>query len=148
MDRPYDRNDEEASSAMNVNGMGGAASLPMTLPSSSSHQAATGAIADTAGTTGTAGSPGTIGAAGQPTGDLRLPGQHPATPKEAAAKAAKEIPKPAPLPPLRGLTVAEIRAMLGVAPLTSQVEAAAAGLTPGAGSSGAPVTSAAFDRYA
>ena len=38
----------------------------------------------------------------------------------------KEAPKPPVLPPLRGLTVAEIRAMLGVARMAGQTEAAAA----------------------
>lgn len=131
---------------MNVNGLGGAASLPVTLPSSSSHQPAAAAPPGTAGATGSGGTSGP-GGPGRPTGDLRLPGQQRAPQNEAASKPEKEIPKPAPLPPLRGLTVAEIRAMLGVAPLPGQVEAAAAGLAPGLSTSGS-LSTAAFDRYA
>jgi len=127
---------------MNVSGVGGAASLPVPL-STGAHAPVPGT--GTAGTTaagstgpaaapgtaappgpvpadpGTAGAGGTNGALPAP-GDLRLPGQHPAV-KESVAH-HKEVPKPAPLPPLKGLTVAEIRAMLGVAMLPAASEEA------------------------
>jgi hypothetical protein len=132
---------------MNVKGVGGAASLPMTM-------AGTPPVppAGTAGSGGTAGPPGITGAtgtggAGGPTGDVRLPGQAKAgagatgsgSTSEAAAK-HKEAPKPAPLPPLRGLTVAEIRAMLGVAPLPGQAQAAAS-------TGGTSIITAVLNRY-
>ena len=73
-----------------------------------------------AGTGGTGLGTGGTGSSTDPVpgaaaGELRLPGQRPAKDARPAAEHAKEPPKPAPLPPLKGLTVAEIRAMLGVA---------------------------------
>jgi hypothetical protein len=111
---------------MNVNGLGGAASLPLTLPSSPS----------SAGT-------GTTGPSGTSTGEVRMPGRtrsEAATAAAEAAKKAKEQPKLAPLPPLRGLTVAEIRAMLGVASPPGQLQTSAAGTSPS-------IISASLDRY-
>jgi len=63
---------------------------------------------------GGVGTGGTV--AGASVGELRLPGQPPAQgTSTSVAEHKKQAPKPAPLPPLKGLTVAEIRAMLGVA---------------------------------
>jgi hypothetical protein len=78
-----------------------------------------------AGSAGTAASAGTAilpGSAGSVPGELRLPGQHPD--KNVPATPRKEVPKPPPLPPLKGLTVAEIRAMLGAAILPGAGDAA------------------------
>lgn len=118
---------------MNVSGVGGAASLPMTLPSSTSPSVATGTGAtNSASTTSAAGtSPtGTGSTSTDGTGEVRLPGQQRTgqqrtQPTESANRTEKEAPKPTPLPPLKGLTVAEIRAMLGVAPLSGQADTAA-----------------------
>ena len=130
---------------MNVSSVGGSASLPVPLslppllpagagPTGTSGAAGTPHPAATApGTppTGSGPSPaaagGVVGSgAGSPPGelgDLRLPGQHPEKGSATSAAKQKEPPKPAPLPPLKGLTVAEIRAMLGVAnPVTSGAE--------------------------
>jgi hypothetical protein len=79
-------------------------------------------------------------------GDLRLPGAPASTSKEWSASAHhQQPPKPAPLPPLKGLTVAEIRAMLGVAMLPSSTESA--GQAAPASVQAASVQAAA-DRYA
>ena len=57
-------------------------------------------------------------------GELPLPGQHAGKDSSAVTAKRKEVPKPEPLPPLKGLTVAEIRAMLGVANPAASVDGA------------------------
>jgi hypothetical protein len=108
---------------MNINSIGGAASLPMTLASSSHTGAAAAPGANGTAVKGVTSSTGS--------GETRTSGQaSPATgPTTGASAAHKEAPKHAPLPPLRGLTVTEIRAMLGVAPLPGQTEASVAATT-------------------
>ncbi|HEY6795758.1 MAG TPA: hypothetical protein VI248_13850 [Kineosporiaceae bacterium] len=93
---------------MSVNGVGGAASLPVPLPVPVPLPHAAGAAGDPSA------DPATDGGA-----VVRLPGaRHRSAPKEAAAApATAEAPKPEPLPPLKGLTLAEIRAMLGLGTL-------------------------------
>jgi hypothetical protein len=71
----------------------------------------------------------------------------------------EEAPKPAPLPPLKALTVAEIRAMLGIAPVLPKPKPEGAPPPPGAGAGagsgvgagagpGTPaIPAAALDRY-
>jgi hypothetical protein len=90
---------------MSVSGVGGPASLSGLVPL----QASSPAVPATGSTTSTGSS------------ELRLPGKH-ATSAPTATTKHEEIPKPKALPPLRGLTVAEIRAMLGVAPLPGMTE--------------------------
>lgn len=55
-------------------------------------------------------------------GEAKFPSEQRTKGAESAREAKKkeEEPKPKPLPPLKGLTVSEIRAMLGVAPLPGQ----------------------------
>jgi hypothetical protein len=106
---------------MIVSSVGGASSLPMSL---GGYQTVTGHAAE-AGARAAATADGTASAG---TDEVRLPGQSRKQAMESAAETKKkEESKPAPLPPLKGLTVAEIRAMLGVAPLPGQD--AASGLT-------------------
>ena len=123
---------------MNVSGATGVpASLPLpTPPPVPAHDAVPGAstgAATTAGSTAVAGSSAssagstsgsTANSAGTGTGtaaggtgsvgELHIPGSKPASKHSSEIKVQKEEPKPAALPPLKGLTVAEIRAMLGV----------------------------------
>jgi hypothetical protein len=101
---------------MSVNGVGGSAMLGMTLSSTSRTEASAATSA-----------PSTASGVTRGTGDVRLPGQpHGTASAHETAPKHKEIAKPPALPPLRGLTVAEIRAMLGVARMPGQTEAAAA----------------------
>jgi hypothetical protein len=120
---------------MNVSGATGVpASLPLpTPPPVPVHDAipgATAGAATTAGSTAVAGSSAssagsTANSAGSGTGtgatgsvgELHIPGSKPTSKHASEIKAETEAPKPAALPPLKGLTVAEIRAMLGVAAL-------------------------------
>jgi hypothetical protein len=120
---------------MNVSGVGGAASLPMTLPPPA-HLPGTTAGATSGGTLGRESQAGAArgaavsaravgGSQAAVAGELRLPGQKPAASESASTiERRKEKAEPAPLPPLPGLTVAEIRAMLGV--VSPQSEAAMA----------------------
>jgi hypothetical protein len=65
-------------------------------------------------------------------GDLKLPGQT-GTATEARPKTTHHVAKP--LPMLRGLTVAEIRAMLGVAALSSPPDETATSTSSGGSTS-------------
>jgi hypothetical protein len=108
---------------MNVNGVGGPAMLGMTLSNSS--RAVAAAASGTGGSTAAGVTP--------TTDESKLPGQPRGTTAghELATK-RHEPPRPPALPPLRGLTVAEIRAMLGVAPLPGQTETAGVAAASGA----------------
>ncbi|MDQ1289569.1 MAG: hypothetical protein QG622_3135 [Actinomycetota bacterium] len=101
---------------MIVSGVGGSTSLPMTLPgyttSSSNSTVPSLKSKSTSDSTTTA----TDGS-----GEAKFPSEQRTKGAESAREAKKEEePKPKPLPPLKGLTVSEIRAMLGVAPLPGQ----------------------------
>jgi hypothetical protein len=111
---------------MSVTGVGGAASLPAAL-STQATAAAASATGSATSTTATSGEP-------------RLPGQRP-LPKDTSASAhQKPAPQPAPLPPLKVLTVSEFRAMLGVALPT--------GATQSSQQAASSVVQAAATRYA
>jgi hypothetical protein len=127
---------------MNIGGLGGAASLPMlvslTLPGQSPAPA---------GVAGPA-------ASGSPS-DQPLPGSRAVGSKaefkaelkaEVAteAKAKAEAAKPPPLPPLKVLTVAEFRVMLGIPGLPMQP--GGSGSTPGS-HPGAAAPAAAYGSY-
>jgi hypothetical protein len=141
---------------MNVSGASGVpASLPMPASApGSAHEvppgagAATGAAA-TAGPSTMPGSSTTPGstAAGQGStetvGELHIPGSKPAS-KVTEATPHVQAPKPAAAPPLKGLTVAEIRAMLGV-PSPQHPDAATTASTSTSG--GMPAVQAALQRY-
>jgi hypothetical protein len=120
---------------MNVSGMGGAA-LPPITPASSPQSI----VGTSSGTSSEA-----VTSDGAPAGSIRPPGQQRSLHNESTTKPHKEVQKPAPLPPLRGLTIAEIRAMLGVAPLPGQTEATLMAASNGIETS---IISAALDRYA
>jgi hypothetical protein len=117
---------------MSVSSVGGAASLPVPLPTPAPPlPAPSGATAE----------PAPSGSAARPPGDVRAPGRAGPAEREIEAAREKEKPKPEPLPPLRGLSVAEFRVMLGV------------GMPPATGddADGAPQVAslkAAMDRYA
>lgn len=122
---------------MNVIGLGPAASLPVPLPPST----VTATVASTVSATSAPSSP-----AATPAGEVRVPGTrsdhgHPAD-KDTTAKRREEAPKPKPLPPLKTLTVAEFRAMLGVVPLPRPTENSPTGTA-----SNARLQPAGFDRY-
>jgi len=110
MEGPHEEHGEEASSAMSVNSVGGAASLPLSVTGSAAPVTGTSTAADAAG-------------------EVRLPGQHqhqhqhPDETKETRDTRAAEqarLKEASTSVPLKGLTVAEIRAMLGVPPLPGQ----------------------------
>jgi hypothetical protein len=111
---------------MNVNGVGGPAMLGMTLSSSSRAVAAAASGTGGSPVAGVRPTPGETGLPDQPRGATA--GQH-----DLATK-RHEPPRPPSLPPLRGLTVAEIRAMLGVAPLPGQAQPAGAAAASATGS--------------
>jgi hypothetical protein len=127
---------------MNIGGLGGAASLPMLVSLSLPGQPAAPAV--TAG-------PATSGSSA----DQHLPGSRAADSKtelktelkaeaaEAKARFKEEVAKPPPLPPLKVLTVAEFRVMLGIPQLPMQT--GGAGGSPG---TRAATPSAAYGSYA
>jgi hypothetical protein len=87
-------------------------------------------------------------------GDVRMPGQQRPATEETAKPEAKEVPRPEPLPPLPALTVAEVRAMLGMATLPEEGDgrtnatAAGSGATRGVVASvSASASSLSFDGY-
>jgi hypothetical protein len=90
---------------MSVSSVGGAASLPVPLP------APVPPLPAPAGASAEAVPPS--GPAGRAPGDVHVPGRPDPAAREAEV-AKEEPPKPEPLPPLRGLTVAEFRVMLGI----------------------------------
>jgi hypothetical protein len=117
---------------MSVSGVGGAASLPITLANPPQNIADTNPNLNAVATDEVSAN------------NLRFPEKQNNLPNASVTEPPKEVPKPAPLPPLRGLTVAEIRAMLGVAPLPGQIEATAAAA---ANSIETSIISAALARY-
>jgi len=176
---------------MNVNSLGGSASLPVPLPPPAPPASTTPSGAATTGGTRPAAAPhGRVAGArpvapgaapsGSPAvrGELRLPGQ--AAPTDATPSTAGPTPAGAgpaatgpsgsgadgspdgtgtsathrhrpvhkPLPPLRGLTVAEIRAMLGVTLPSGGTDAAAAPEGQAATGVAPSVVQAAVERYA
>jgi hypothetical protein len=123
---------------MNVHGVVGP-SLPVPLSAPVHASSGAGVPGPAADSAALAGSPADSGR------DAHLPGAH----HLAGPPAAKhpEPPKPEPLPPLKGLTLAEIRAMLGVSlPLGGSGARTATAASPAA----APVPSlqSALSKYA
>ena len=128
---------------MNIGGLGGAASLPvlvsLTLPGQSPAPA------------GVAGS-----AASGPSTDQPLPGSRAAGSKPerkaelkpdlaTEAKAKAEVAKPPPLPPIKVLTLADFRVMLGMPGLP--VQPGGSGSGAGGSHAGATAPAAAYASY-
>jgi hypothetical protein len=136
---------------MNVSGTAGVpASLPMPASTPASTHEATSGVA-----TGRAAAPGSIEASGStatgpatnaPVGELHIPGSKPAAKHTTEVKAHAEAPKPEALPPLKALTVDEIRAMLGVPALPRLSDGSTPASAPTSGTT--PAVQAALQRYA